>query len=397
MSLTFLLRQKLEIRDSIGGINAAISSTYKNAPDSDLVLDLKLGDLLRTLIHFLGLFKLSCSATYGSSCYDIRASSLVSSIHLLSFRPLLSLHHPSSGRNVCHCCKRLPGTLHCLMSNTPNRNVCHVYNEVRNSQFAFSSFRTSSLPRKPSPSAPSFLCPTISMPKAPPAAAAHPPLGTLIDDDSLELVEVLGVGGYGVVYRAVDTRSVFPKSYAVKCLVDTQPQQNSRQKHVHIREITLHQLASAHPNVVTLHRVIEDYNHTYIVMDYAKDGDLFSQILHSCRYLGHDHLIKHVFLQLLDAVEYCHSLGIYHRDLKPENILCFDGGLRVAITDFGLATTDKVSEEFRTGSVYHMSPGMLLIYYPLSSIDTQSQNVREGISHPLGLTHRCSTIFGHWL
>jgi serine/threonine-protein kinase ULK1 len=188
-------------------------------------------------------------------------------------------------------------------------------------------------------------------------SATHPPIGTLIDGDSLELVEVLGVGGYGVVYRAVDAR--YPtgaKSYAVKCLVSS-GSQSARQRQVHIREIALHQLASAHTGVVTLHRVIEHYNHTYIIMDYASDHDLFTQILHNCRYLGNDVLIKEIFLQMLDAVEYCHSLGIYHRDLKPENILCFDDGLRVAITDFGLATTDKLSDEFRTGSVYHMSPG----------------------------------------
>ncbi|KAF9482300.1 kinase-like protein [Pholiota conissans] len=186
------------------------------------------------------------------------------------------------------------------------------------------------------------------------ASPIHPPVGTLIDGGSLELVEVLGVGGYGVVYRAVDPR--YPsRSYAVKCLVAS-GHQTARQRQTHIREIALHQLASAHPGVVTLHRVVDQGNHTYIVMDYAPDHDLFTQILHSCRYLGDDGLIKDVFLQLLDAVEYCHSLGIYHRDLKPENILCFDDGLRVAITDFGLATTDKVSDEFRTGSVYHMSP-----------------------------------------
>jgi tRNA A-37 threonylcarbamoyl transferase component Bud32 len=202
----------------------------------------------------------------------------------------------------------------------------------------------SAMPSKTSPAAPSNV---------------HPPLGTLIDEDNLELVEVLGIGGYGVVYRAVDTRSSSPKSYAVKCLMHTQLQQTSRQRQAHIREIALHQIASAHPNVVTLHRVIEECHLTYIIMDYANDGDLFSQILHNCRYLGDDFLIKHIFLQLLDAVEYCHSLGIYHRDLKPENILCFDGGLRIAITDFGLATTDKVSDEFRTGSIYHMSPGKL--------------------------------------
>ncbi|KZP16886.1 kinase-like protein [Athelia psychrophila] len=188
------------------------------------------------------------------------------------------------------------------------------------------------------------------------AAPAPPPLGTFIDNGALELVEVLGVGGYGVVYRGVETHACEPKSYAVKCLIQSQSHQSARQRQLHIREITLHRLASAHPGVATLHRVIEECNHTYIIMEYASDGDLFGQILNSCRYLGNDALIKHVFLQMLDAVEYCHNLGIYHRDLKPENVLCFDGGLRIALTDFGLATTDRFSEEFRTGSVYHMSP-----------------------------------------
>jgi serine/threonine protein kinase len=198
------------------------------------------------------------------------------------------------------------------------------------------------------------------MPSKQPSSANTPPppaLGTVIDNNTIELVEVLGVGGYGVVYRAVDTRDPLLTSYAVKCLISSHIHHSARQRQLHIREIALHRLASAHPNVVTLHRVVEEGNYTYIIMDYASDGDLFSQILHNCRYLGHDHLIKHIFLQLLDAVEYCHSLGIYHRDLKPENVLCFDGGMRVAITDFGLATTDMFSEEFRTGSVYHMSPG----------------------------------------
>ena len=179
-----------------------------------------------------------------------------------------------------------------------------------------------------------------------------------IYNGALQLVEILGYGGYGIVYRAVDTFTSNPRSYAVKCLPHSNKRSATRQRQLHMREITLHQLASGHPNVVTLHRVIEDYQYTFIVMEYCSDGDLFTQILHQRRYLGNNVLIKDVFLQLLDAVQYCHSLNIYHRDLKPENVLCFENGLRLAITDFGLATTERMSTEFRTGSVYHMSPGM---------------------------------------
>ena len=199
-------------------------------------------------------------------------------------------------------------------------------------------------------------------------------MGTLIDDGALELVQVLGIGGYGVVYRA-EARDTFfntRRSYAVKYLNSL----HGQFRHLHIREITLHQIASVHPAIVTLHRVVEDHGHTFIIMDFAPDGDLFTQILHECRFLGDDELIKHVFLQLLDAVEYCHSLGIYHRDLKPENILCFDHGYRVAITDFGLATTQKSSAEFRTGSVYHMSPGIYLVLRPLKAFKAHPILVR---------------------
>jgi serine/threonine protein kinase len=185
----------------------------------------------------------------------------------------------------------------------------------------------------------------------------HPPIGTVIDRNSLELVEVLGTGGYGVVYRAVEVRSRKPRSYALKCLPGVHDSDTRR--HLHMREVALHQLASAHPSIIRLHRVVRENGFTFLVMDFAPDGDLFGQILQEGSYLGRDALIKRIFLQIIDAVQHCHSLGIYHRDLKPENVLCFDRGLRVALTDFGLATTDERSREFKTGSVYHMSPGKI--------------------------------------
>lgn len=85
--------------------------------------------------------------------------------------------------------------------------------------------------------------------------------------------------------------------------------------------------------VVTLHRVIEGFDLTYIFMDCAPNHDLFTQILHNQRYVGDNALIKYIFMQLLDVVEYS-SGYTYPQDLKPETVLCFEVGLRFVVMDF---------------------------------------------------------------
>lgn len=175
--------------------------------------------------------------------------------------------------------------------------------------------------------------------------------GQRIDNGALELVSIIGLGAYGVVYKALARDGRY---YAVKCLNKTGL--DSRQRSFQRREIALHTLASSHPNIVTLHNVIETSTCIYVVLAFCPDGDLFSQITEKSRYLGDDALIKDVFLQIVDAVEYCHRLGIYHRDLKPENILCDAKGAQVVLADFGLATAEKTSGDFGCGSTFYMSP-----------------------------------------
>ncbi|KAI4109399.1 MAG: hypothetical protein L6R37_000556 [Teloschistes peruensis] len=168
----------------------------------------------------------------------------------------------------------------------------------------------------------------------------------------LELKSVIGVGAYGVVYTAVDIHTNVP--YAVKAL--NKVGLDLRQRKFQQREIQLHHEASHHPGVVSLVRIMDSYDCTFVVLEYCPEGDLFSSITESGLYLGNDFMAKRAFLQILDAVHFCHSIGIYHRDLKPENILVTDGGMTVKIADFGLATRDFITSDFGCGSTFYMSP-----------------------------------------
>lgn len=168
----------------------------------------------------------------------------------------------------------------------------------------------------------------------------------------LQLTGILGVGAYGVVYTAVDLQTNIP--YAVKALskLGVEPRQQRFQQ----REIQLHYQASFHPNVVSLVKIMDAPDCTYVVIEYCPEGDLFSNITERGKYVGNDFMAKSVFLQILDAVEFCHSIGIYHRDLKPENILVTDNGMTVKLADFGLATTDRITSDYGCGSTFYMSP-----------------------------------------
>ncbi|KAF2111632.1 kinase-like domain-containing protein [Lophiotrema nucula] len=168
----------------------------------------------------------------------------------------------------------------------------------------------------------------------------------------LQLTGILGVGAYGVVYTAVDIHTNTP--YAVKALnkLGLEPRQRKFQQ----REIQLHHQASAHPNVVSLVKIMDSPDCTYVVIEYCPEGDLFSNITEGGKYVGNDALAKRAFLQILDAVDYCHSIGIYHRDLKPENVLVTDQGMTCKLADFGLATGDHITSDFGCGSTFYMSP-----------------------------------------
>jgi serine/threonine protein kinase len=178
-----------------------------------------------------------------------------------------------------------------------------------------------------------------------------------------QLTDILGTGAYGVVYSAIDVKTGI--RYAVKTLskynADGTPL-DKRQVAFQHREIRLHNLASAHPNVVSMLKIFNDPDCIYVILEFCPEGDLFYNITECGQYVGKDDLAKSVFLQILEAVEYCHSLGIYHRDLKPENILVSNHGETVKLADFGLATSTARSEDYGCGSTFYMSPGRAFLF-----------------------------------
>ncbi|KAJ3683006.1 hypothetical protein LUZ60_013233 [Juncus effusus] len=107
-----------------------------------------------------------------------------------------------------------------------------------------------------------------------------------------------------------------------------------------------------HPYVVQLHEVMGSKTKIFLVLEYVTGGELFDIIANHGR-MREDEARKY-FQQLINAVDYCHSRGVYHRDLKLENLLLEAGG-NLKVTDFGLSA---LSQQQLTGDgLLHTSCG----------------------------------------
>jgi len=116
-----------------------------------------------------------------------------------------------------------------------------------------------------------------------------------------------------------------------------------------------------HPHCVKFNEVYETKLEFYIVMELVNGGELLDRIIDKEYYSESEAAL--VFVQMISAIEYIHSIGIVHRDLKPDNILykSTDEKSPIKIADFGMAKLHSVQDEFdpmktMCGTPIYMAP-----------------------------------------
>ncbi|KAK7304105.1 hypothetical protein RJT34_15158 [Clitoria ternatea] len=161
-----------------------------------------------------------------------------------------------------------------------------------------------------------------------------------------ELGRLLGQGTFAKVYHARNLKT--GRSVAMKVVGKEKVIKIGMMEQIK-REISAMNMVK-HPNIVQLHEVMASKSKIYIAMELVRGGELFNKI---ARGRLREEVARLYFQQLISAVDFCHSRGVYHRDLKPENLLLDEEG-NLKVTDFGLST---FSEHLRHDGLLHTTCG----------------------------------------
>jgi serine/threonine protein kinase len=184
----------------------------------------------------------------------------------------------------------------------------------------------------------------------------------------LEILEVLGAGGMGVVYKARQRR--LDRLVALKILPpdpDRDVLFNERFDREARAMARLH-----HPNIVTIHDSGQTGPYYYLVMEFVEGVNLREMM--SSGHLEPSRALA-IIPAICDALQYAHDEGVMHRDIKPENVLIDTRG-RVKIADFGLAKLLAAPDT------------AVALTAPAQVLGTMHYMAPEQIEHPNHVDHR---------
>ncbi len=194
------------------------------------------------------------------------------------------------------------------------------------------------------------------------------PAGTVLREWRLE--EVLGVGGFGIVYKGrgiyfdelVAIKEYFPSSISERDSDDTVVPIDSDAEEVHalglkkfVEEAKLLwnlSTPSRHPNIVSVRSLFEIHGTAYMVMDF-EDGTSLSKMIKQGRRFNERSLWS-ILRPIAEGLDRAHRVGVLHRDIKPPNILINEDN-RPVLIDFGSARFDT-AEATSTKVTFHTPP-----------------------------------------
>jgi len=171
-----------------------------------------------------------------------------------------------------------------------------------------------------------------------------------------EIVSELGQGAMGIVYKAKDPK--INRFLAIKTIRFSDEFEPSKIREIKDRFMREAEIAGklAHPSIVAIYDVGEDYDLTYMAMEYL-EGESLQKF---CRkgFLLPLRKVLYVVSEVALALDYAHRHGVIHRDVKPANIMLLKDG-KVKVTDFGIAkavSSSQTKSGIVLGTPNYMSP-----------------------------------------